>query len=53
MPSSADSGGDVVQKRQEKIQALKQGRVRLYPNDFKVRHTCAELLALAQAPPSP
>jgi lysyl-tRNA synthetase class 2 len=53
MPSSADSGGDVVQKRQEKIQALKQGRVRLYPNDFKVRHTCAELLALAQAPPEP
>jgi lysyl-tRNA synthetase class 2 len=51
MPSSSDAGGDVLTKRQEKIQALRQQQVRLYPNDFPVRHTTADLLETAQACP--
>jgi lysyl-tRNA synthetase class 2 len=51
MPSSVETGGDVLKRRQEKIQALRQQQVRLYPNDFLVRHTTAELLATAQASP--
>jgi lysyl-tRNA synthetase, class II len=49
MPLSTDAGGDVLKKRQEKIQALRQSQVRLYPNDFTVRHTAAELLAVTRA----
>jgi lysyl-tRNA synthetase class 2 len=51
MASSTDAGGDVLKKRQEKIQALRQNQVRLYPNDFRVRHTVAELLSITQAAP--
>ncbi len=51
MPSPADTGGDVLTKRQEKIHALRQHQVRLYPNDFSVRHTTAELLTITQASP--
>ena len=51
MASSTDAGGDVLKKRQEKIQSLRHSQVRLYPNDFRVRHTIAELLAATQVAP--
>ncbi len=52
MPSSSESGGDVLQKRQEKILALKQQPVRLYPNDYSVSHSVGELQALTQTAPA-
>ncbi len=51
MLTPSESGGDVLQKRQEKILALRQQPVRLYPNDFAVSHSVGELQALTQASP--
>jgi lysyl-tRNA synthetase class 2 len=46
-----DITSDVIQKRYEKIEALKRGGLHLYPNDFKVSHTMGEVLTLVQAAP--
>jgi lysyl-tRNA synthetase class 2 len=40
-----------LQKRREKILALRQQPVRLYPNDVAVSHCVAELTALTQSSP--
>ena len=52
MPTPSESGGDVLQKRQEKILALKQQPVRLYPNDVAVSHCVGELQAFIQTSPA-
>jgi lysyl-tRNA synthetase class 2 len=46
-----DTTSDVIQKRYEKIEALKHSGTGLYPNDFKVSHIIGEILALVQSAP--
>jgi lysyl-tRNA synthetase class 2 len=41
-----ESVSELVQKRREKAEALRQRQVTLYPNDFRVSHTIAEVQAL-------
>ena len=43
-----DTISDVIQKRYEKIEALKRSGVSLYPNDFKVSHTIGEILSVVE-----
>lgn len=38
--------GDLLEKRKEKIDALKQQAIRLYPNDFSVVHTVRDIRTL-------
>jgi lysyl-tRNA synthetase class 2 len=42
---------DLLQKRQEKIEALRQSRINLYPNDFVVSHTIAQIQDLIESQP--
>lgn len=46
-----DTISDVVQKRYEKVEALKRNGVSLYPNDFRVSHTIGGILSVVQAAP--
>jgi lysyl-tRNA synthetase class 2 len=46
-----DTTSDVIQKRHEKIEALKRSGTALYPNDFKISHTIGEILAVVQSAP--
>jgi lysyl-tRNA synthetase class 2 len=34
---------ELIQKRRDKLNALKQSRIQIYPNDFKVSHTIREI----------
>ncbi|MGB8719514.1 MAG: lysine--tRNA ligase [Desulfobacterales bacterium] len=40
---SSDQKTDLIEKRREKIQALRQQEVALFPNDFVVSHTVADV----------
>ena len=40
---------DIVEKRREKVRALKEAGVELYPNDFSVTHTVGEITGQIQA----
>jgi lysyl-tRNA synthetase class 2 len=42
---------DLVQKRHEKIEALKRSGLNLYPNDFKASHTVAEIREILGSSP--
>jgi lysyl-tRNA synthetase class 2 len=42
---------DVIYKRHEKIEGLKRAGFNLYPNDFKVSHTIAEIQEMLRAAP--
>jgi len=42
---------DVIEKRHEKIEHLKQTGLNLYPNDFRASHTIGEIQATIQAAP--
>jgi lysyl-tRNA synthetase, class II len=42
---------DVIQKRQEKTEALKRDGANLYPNDFKVSHAIGDIQAIINASP--
>jgi lysyl-tRNA synthetase class 2 len=46
-----DSASDVIQKRHDKVDALKRSGVNLYPNDFRVTHDIGEIHALVAAAP--
>ncbi len=46
-----ESVSELLQKRREKAETLRQGQVNLYPNDFRVSHTVAELQALTRQRP--
>jgi lysyl-tRNA synthetase, class II len=46
-----DTISDVIQKRNEKIEALKRSGISLYPNDFKVSHTIGEIQSAVQTAP--
>ena len=47
-----DNTSEILQRRIEKIRALKEQGVRLFPNDFKVSHTIKELQAAIEKDPA-
>jgi len=47
-----DKTSDILQRRIEKIRALKDQDVRLFPNDFKVAHTVRDINAEIEKDPS-
>jgi lysyl-tRNA synthetase class 2 len=51
MPTPIETSSDVLQKRYEKIEALKSRQIPLYPNDFKGLHAIGELQAIILAAP--
>src|SRR5512147_1376704 len=46
-----DSASDVIQKRHDKVDALKRSGVNLYPNDFRVTHDIGEIHAVVASAP--
>jgi lysyl-tRNA synthetase class 2 len=46
-----ETASDLVQKRHEKIEALKRAGLNLYPNDFKASHTIAEIREILRSAP--
>jgi len=38
-----EKDSDIIQKRREKIEALRQGSIPLYPNDFRVAHEIRDI----------
>jgi lysyl-tRNA synthetase class 2 len=46
-----DTASDLLQKRQEKIEILRQNGINLYPNDFVVSHSVAEIQDLVRTRP--
>jgi len=48
---SMESPGDLLERRQQKVLDLKNSGINLYPNDFSVSHTIAEIRTLIEAGP--
>ncbi|MCU0590562.1 MAG: lysine--tRNA ligase [Desulfobacterales bacterium] len=46
-----DTISDVIQKRFEKIDALKRNGISLYPNDFSVSHSLGEIASIVETAP--
>jgi lysyl-tRNA synthetase class 2 len=44
-----EQGKDIVERRREKVRALKEAGIELYPNDFGVTHTVSDLHADIEA----
>jgi len=51
MPTPIETSSDVLQRRYEKIEALKSRHVPLYPNDFKGLQAIGELQAIIHTAP--
>ena len=43
--------GTILEKRKEKIQQLKDQKIKLFPNDFKVTHSIKEIMDLVESSP--
>ena len=46
----AEKTGDLLQKRRQKLEDLRQKNIDLYPNNFKVAHTIKDIRQVVEDP---